>query len=67
MISYRLAPCPSASRATLSRVVAPMPLGGLLMMRRSRRSSMGLFSTQRYASISFTSARSKNFMPPTTL
>ena len=41
------APCSAASSATVSIVVAPMPRAGGLMMRRSRRSSMGLFSTHR--------------------
>ena len=67
MISYRDAPWAAARSATLSMVVAPMPRAGLLTIRRSRRSSRGLFSTHRYASISLTSARSKNFMPPTIL
>ena len=45
-------------------VFAPMPRGGLLMMRRSRRSSARLLITHRYASMSFTSARSKKRVPP---
>ena len=36
-----------ASRWAASMVLAPNPRGGLLMMRLSRRSSLGLLTTQR--------------------
>ena len=66
MTSQRLFPSLTASWAALSTVVPPIPRVGTLMIRLSRRSSMGLLMTHRYASMSLTSARSKNFMPPYT-
>ena len=47
-------------------VFAPKPLGGWLIMRSSRKSSVRLLITHKYASISLISARSKNRIPPTT-
>ena len=56
--------CSRASSPTCSTVRAPMPRGGLLMMRVRRRSSLGEEITLKYASTSLTSARSKKRVPP---
>ena len=66
MTLYSGFPSASASRRAVSMVFAPSPRGGLLMMRPRRRSSARLLMTQRYDSISLTSARSKNRVPPMT-
>ena len=66
-ISNREHSSAAARACAFSSEVPPIFRAGTLMMRRSRRSSAGLHMTHRYASISFTSARSKNFTPPTIL